>query len=145
MVEAVTTFIRMAAYQALWGSFNKRWQMSLTRAPHPLYYVCHLRETFQRDTAEMASCWLYLVASFLHVFIIVYVKAIDQWPLTALDQGPWHGDKKLSSTLQACFLTAPAYWPAFYLHRPACWPAFWLYMPSTGCKLARLVLIRLNG
>jgi len=45
MVEAVTTFVHVAAYQAPWG---------------------------------------YLVASFLHVFIIVHVKAIDQWSLTAL-------------------------------------------------------------
>ena len=50
--------------------------------PHRLYYVCHLQETFRRDTAEMAPCWLYLVASFSHVFIIIHVKAIDQWPLT---------------------------------------------------------------
>jgi len=48
-----------------WGSlsFNNHWQSSLTRDPHRLYYVCRLRETFRRDTAEMAPCWLYLVAS----------------------------------------------------------------------------------
>ena len=85
MVEAVTTFICVAAYQAPWGSFNKRWQSSLTREPHCLYYLCHLRETSWRDAAEMAPSWLYLVPSFSHVFIIVHVKAIDQCLLTTLE------------------------------------------------------------
>jgi len=80
MVEAVTTFIHVAAYQAPWGSFNKCWRLSLTREPHRLYYICRLRKTFRQDTAETAPCWLYLVASFSHVFIIVLVKAIGQWP-----------------------------------------------------------------
>ena len=74
MVEAVTTFIRVAPYQVPWGSFNKHWQLSLTCEPHHLYYICHLWETFQWDTAEMAPCWLYLVASFSHVFRIVHVN-----------------------------------------------------------------------
>ena len=84
MVEAVTTFICVAAYQTPWWSFNKRnltvesnsWTTPLSH----LYYVCRLRETFQQGTAEMAPCWLHLVASFSHVFIIVHVKAIDQCP-----------------------------------------------------------------
>ena len=41
-------------------------------------YVCCLWETFRRDTAEMAPCWLYVSGSF--ILIIVHVKAIDQWP-----------------------------------------------------------------
>ena len=58
MVEAVTTFVRVAAYQAPKGlclstSVDSRVELS---EPHRLYYVCRLRETFQRDTAEMAPC-----------------------------------------------------------------------------------------
>ena len=45
--------------------------------PHCLCYVCCLWETFWWDTAEMAPCWLYLLTSFSHVFIIVHAKAID--------------------------------------------------------------------
>ena len=109
-----------------WGSlsFNKRWQSSLTREPHRLYYVFRLRETFRRDTAEMAPCWLHLVAS-----------AIDQWPLTALEglgaiiiSRPVH--------VQARFLT----WPRRLidpLSDSAC--------PRPVLNRANRFIIRLNG
>jgi len=94
MVEAVTSFVHVVAYQVLWGSFNKRWQSSPTREQHCMYYVCCLRETFWRDIAEMVPCWLYLVASFPHTFLIVHAKATDQWLLTNIEG---LGANKLSS------------------------------------------------
>jgi len=59
-----------------WGSFNKRWQSSLTCEPLRLYYVCRLRETFQRDPAEMAPCWWLHSRKFYHKTFM--------WPVTAL-------------------------------------------------------------
>jgi len=96
---------------------------------------------FRQDTAEMAPCWLHLVALFLHIFIIVHVKAVDQWPLTTLE------DLALASLvlinrpvhMQARFLTVRAYWPAFQLRRPAYWPTFWLCAPLTDFKSGRPV------
>ena len=89
--------------------FQQRWQSNLTPEPHRLYYVCCL----------WAPCWLYLVASFSHVFIIIHVKVID-WSVTA----DWPSIEGLGTVLkshpvhvQASFLTAPAYWPTFWLSR----------------------------
>jgi len=91
---------------------------------------------FRQDTAEMAPCWLHLVASFLHSFIIVHVKAVDQWPLTTLEVLALASLVLISrpAHMQARFLTVPAYWPAFQPRRPAYWPTFWLCAPLTGLK-----------
>jgi len=56
MVEAVTTFVRVAAYQVPWGSFNKRWQSSLTCEPHRLYRTFAV---FEKRFGEILLKWLH--------------------------------------------------------------------------------------
>jgi len=77
---------------------NKRWQSSLTREPHRLYYVCRLREMFRRDTAEMAPWWLYLVASAIDH---------DRWPPSSALVLLYYNTSR-PVHVQARFLTAPA-------------------------------------
>ena len=91
--------------------------------PHRLYYVCHLQETFRRDTAEMAPCWLYLVAS--HFYNRTHE---DDWSVT-IDPSVL----SLPAHMQARFLTAQAYWPAF-----------WLCTPLTSLKSGRPVYITIE-
>ena len=111
------------------------WQSSLTCEPHRLYYNCRLRETFRRDTAEMATCWLHLVAS-----------AIDQWLLTALKD---LGAIIIQAVQCTCRL---AFWRPRRLIDPLSNRAGWLIDPLSDSARPRPVLnqadrfiIQLNG